>query len=210
MQIVFAFSAGVKCYRAAFEVGCVYKPDRCPICETEESLVGHGVYWRKVLDGEQVEVIPIQRWRCKECRQTVSALPDFVMRFRWYEVKVIEQVVVKREEGGASWEEMQAQAGRWLHLRTMQRWCKSLGRQAGRWLGAVQTELAQQDSGSTWLDAQGEALRAASPTQALLAATVHLLAWGKSRWAELAEYGWNDRLRFLGLWGWRERLGRLV
>ena len=76
--------------------------------------------------------------------------------------------------------------------------------------GSGTRQLAQQDSGSGWLDPQGEALRAGNPAQALLAAAVHLLAWGKSRWAELAEYGWNDRLRFLGLWGSREGLGRLV
>jgi hypothetical protein len=208
MPIVFAFSAGVKCYQAAIAVGCLYKPDKCPLCQTSGSLVRHGMYWRKPRDGEQVYRIPIQRWWCKACRHTVSALPDFVMRFRWYVVGVIQGVIAGREEGGASW--AQLQVGMWLHLRTMQRWCKSFGGQAARWLGAVQTQLAQQDSSSPWLDPQGEALRARSPAQALLAAAVHLLAWGKSRWAELAEYGWNDRLRFLGLWGSREGLGRLV
>jgi hypothetical protein len=92
----------------------------------------------------------------------------------------------------------------------MQRWCKSFEAQAGRGLGVVQTELAQQDSASEWLDPQGEALRAENSAQALLAAAVHLLAWGKSWWVELAGYGWNARLRFLGLWGSREGLGRLI
>jgi hypothetical protein len=132
------------------------------------------------------------------------------MRFRWYLVEVIQGVVAEREEGKASWVQLQARAGAAPHLRTIQRWCKSFGREASRWLGAVQTQLAQQDSASPWLDPQGEALRAGNPAQALLAAAVHLLAWGKSRWAELAGYGWNDRLRFLGLWGSREGLGRLV
>jgi len=168
------------------------------------------VYWRKARDGEQVYRIPIQRWWCKGCRKTVSALPDFLVRFRWYVVEIIEQVVTGREEGEATWIQLQAQVGLWLHLRTMQRWCKSFGGQAARWLGAVQTHLARQDSASGWLDPQGEALQAGNAAQALLAASTHLLAWGKSRWAELAGYGWNDRLRFLGLWGSREGLGRLV
>lgn len=208
MPIVFAFERGVKYYRGAFETGCMVQPDKCPYCETNGSLVRHGVYWRKARDGEQVYRIPIQRWWCKTCRHTVSALPDFVMRFRWYVVGVIQGVVAGREEGGATW--TQLQVGIWLHLRTMQRWCKSFGGQAARWLGAVQSQLARQDSASPWLDPQGEALRARNPAQALLAASVHLLAWGKRRWAELAGYGWNDRLRFLGLWGSREGLGRLV
>jgi hypothetical protein len=210
MQIVFAFSAGVKCYRGAIEQSRVYEPDGCPGCQTKSCLVRHGVYWRKPRDGEHVYRIPIQRWLCKACGHTVSALPDFVMRFRWYLVEVIQGAVAGREEGKASWSQMKAQAGAAPHLRTMQRWCKSFGGEAERWLGAVQTQLARQDSASPWLDPQGEALRAGNPAQALLAAAVHLLAWGKSRWAELAGYGWNDRLRFLGLWGSREGMGRLV
>ena len=49
-----------------------------------------------------------------------------------------------------------------------------------RWLGAVQSQLARQDSPSAWLDPHGEALRAGNAAQALLAASVHLLAWGKT------------------------------
>jgi hypothetical protein len=210
MQIVFAFGGGVKCYRAAFEAGRVYEPGACPMCQGKGCLVRHGVYWRKPRDREKVYPIPIQRWLCKVCRKTISALPDFVMRYRWYLVEVIHGVVTGREEEGTSWAQLQAQGGAGPHVRTMQRWCRSLGGEASRWLGAVQRQLAQQDSGSGWLDPQGEALRAGNPAQALLAAAVHLLAWGKSRWAELAGYGWNDRLRFLGLWGSREGLGRLV
>jgi hypothetical protein len=210
MQIVFAFADGVKCYRATFEERRVYEPEFCPLCQTIGRLVRHGVYWRKVLDVEQVHRIPIQRWLCKNCRHTISALPDFAVRFRWYEVAVIQAVISRREETEVSWRQLQAQFGEAPHVRTMQRWCQSLGGQASRWLGAVQTQLAQQDCASAWLDPHGEASRVGNPVQALLAAAVHLLAWGKSRWAELAGYGWNDRLRFLGLWGSREGLGRLV
>jgi hypothetical protein len=210
MQIVFAFGGGVKCYPGAIEKSSVYEPDGCPGCQTKGRLVRHGVYWRKPRDGERVYRIPIQRWLCKACRHTVSALPDFAMRFRWYLVEVIQGVVAGREEGKVSWAQLQSQARGAPHLRTMRRWCRSFGGEAARWLGAVQTQLAVQDSASPWLDPQGEALRAGNPAQALLAAAAHLLAWGKSQWAELAGYGWNDRLRFLGLWGSRERLGRLV
>jgi hypothetical protein len=44
----------------------------------------------------------------------------------------------------------------------------------------------------------------------LLGATGHLLAWAKSRWTELAHYGWEDRLRFAWLWGSGQGMGRLV
>ncbi len=95
-------------------------------------------------------------------------------------------------------------------MRTLQRWCQSFARQASGWLGPVQKTLAQQDSGSAWLDPQGEASQAANPAQALLQASLHLLAWAKTQWAELTGYGWNDRLRFLWLCGSGQGLGQLV
>lgn len=53
-------------------------------------------------------------------------------------------------------------------------------------------------------------MRANTPGQALLAVSEHLLAWGKSQWAEMADYGLDKRLSFLWLWGAKEGLGRLV
>jgi hypothetical protein len=210
MPIVFAFGDEVNRYAEAFAAGCLYKPDRCPRCQTVGEWVGHGVYWRKPRDGERVYRLPIRRWLCKACGHTVSALPDFLLRFRWYIVAVVSAVVVERAEAGASWGDLQAEAQGAPHVRTMQRWWRSLGGEAARWLGAVEAMLAQQDSSSAWLDPQGEASQARTPIQALLSAAGHLLAWGKSRWAELARYGWKDRLRFLGLWGSAQGLGRLI
>jgi hypothetical protein len=74
----------------------------------------------------------------------------------------------------------------------------------------METALAQQDSRSIWLDPHGEAAQTQTPVQALLHAAGHLLAWGKTRWEKLGEYGWKDRLRFLWLWGSGQGLGRLV
>jgi hypothetical protein len=70
--------------------------------------------------------------------------------------------------------------------------------------------LAQQDSRSGWLDPQGEGAQAGNSGQALLSASLHLLAWAKTEWVELVAYGLADRLRFLGLWGSQRGLGRLV
>jgi len=44
----------------------------------------------------------------------------------------------------------------------------------------------------------------------LLGASEHLLAWGQTRWTEAAEYGRNDRVRFLWWWSSGRGLGRLV
>ena len=210
MQIVFAFESGVNGYKDAIASGRLVELDKCPVCETAGSLVGHGVYWRKPRDGERVYRLPIQRWRCKACRHTVSALPDFLLRFRWYLLSVVSGVLVERAEAGASWGVLQAEADGAPVVRTMQRWWLSLGGQAGRWLAVIQRVLAQQDSGSAWLDPHGEAAQSPSAVQALLGAAGHLLAWAKSRWTELAGYGWEDRLRFLWLWGSGRGLGRLV
>ena len=210
MQIVFAFESGVNGYKDAFASGRLVELDKCPVCETTGCLVGHGVYWRKPRDGQQVYPIPIQRWRCKACRHTVSALPDFLLRFRWYLLSVVSGVLVERAEEGSSWGDLQAEAQGAPHVRTMRRWWISFGAQASGWLVVIQAFLAQQDSPSPWLDAHGEALRAENAIQALLGVAGHLLAWAKRQWVQLARYGWEDRLRFLWLWGSGQDMGRLV
>jgi hypothetical protein len=210
MPIVFAYSGGVKQYQAECGSGCPYEPDKCPYCATNGRLVKHGVYWRKPRDGERVYRIAIHRWRCKACRRTVSALPDFLLRYRWYLLVVISGVVVERAEEDASWGELAAEAQGAPVVRTMQRWWGSFGSQAVRWLVAIQAVLAQQDSASPWLDPRGEAVRVMGSAQALLGAAGHLLAWAKSRWQELAPYGWKDRLRFVWLWGSQQGVGRLI
>ena len=209
-MIVFAFGDGVNGYLAAFAADQLYKLVDCPLCETMGSLVGHGVYWRKPRDGERGYCIPIRRWLCKSCGHTVSALPDFLLRYRWYVLEVVSGVIVKRAEAIIAWRELGAAAAGYPHVRTMQRWWQSVGGEAVRWLGAMETALAQQDSNSAWLDPQGEAAHTQTPVQALLHAAGHLLAWGKTRWEELTQYGWKDRLRFLWLWGSGRGLGRLV
>jgi hypothetical protein len=210
MPIVFAYAGGVNQYEAECGTRCPYEPDKCPECSASGRLVKHGVYWRKPRDGERVYRIAIHRWRCQACRRTVSALPDFLLRFRWYLLAVVSDVVVARAEDAASWSELTIAAQGAPVVRTMQRWWVGLGGQAVRWLAAIQIALAQQDSGSAWLDPRGEAVRATSSIQALLGAAGHLLAWAKSRWVELASYGWGDRLCFVWLWGSQQGLGRLV
>jgi hypothetical protein len=154
----------------------------------------------------------IKRWLCKICGRTTAVLPDFLLSYRHYVVRVVEPVLEDRYEGKLSWAEVKAKnsPADMPTLRTMQRWCKAYGGEASLWLGAVQEMLARQDSFSTWLDPQGEASRAQTAAEALLAASEHLLAWGKTQWTAATEYGRNERLRFLWLWGANRGLGRLV
>ena len=210
MSIVFAYPGGVKQYQAECGTVCPYQPESCPECGRQGRLVKHGVYWRKPRDGERVYRVAIHRWRCQACKRTVSVLPDFLLRFRWYLLDVVSEVVVARAEQGASWNELEAEAMGAPHVRTMQRWWVSFGSQALRWLSVIQAVLAQQDSGSPWLDPRGEGVRVTSSAQALLGAAGYVLAWAKSRWRELAGYSWKDRLCFVWLWGSGLGLGRLV
>jgi 3-deoxy-D-arabino-heptulosonate 7-phosphate (DAHP) synthase class II len=135
-----------------------------------------------------------------------------LLRYRHYLVRVIQEVLSLRYERQVSWMAVvrQLAGGGYPALRTMQRWCASFGEQAGGWLKAVQEWLAQQDSRSGWLDAQGEALRVSNLEQALLVASEHLLAWGKTRWVVMADYGLEKRMEFLWLWGETQGLRRLV
>jgi hypothetical protein len=208
--IVFAFGDGVNGYLAAYAAGGLHKLVECPLCQASGFLVGHGVYWRKPWDGVRAYRIPIRRWLCKTCGHTVSALPDFLLRHRWYVLEVVSAVIVKRAEAGTTWRELGSASKGTPHVRTQQRWWQSVEGEAARWTGAMETALAQQDSSSIWLDPQGEAAQTQTPVQAMLHAAGHLLAWGKTRWEKLGEYGWKDRLRFLWLWGSGQGLGRLV
>jgi hypothetical protein len=187
---------------------------RCQLCGGEGCLIGHGYYLRKPkgrIAGQDVGTVWIKRWFCKLCHGTISVLPDFLLAFRHYVVLVIQAVIELRWGCGKTWAVLEvecAEAGAPAR-RTMQRWCGSFAEQASRWLGAVQATLAQQDSRSTWLDPHGEALQG-HLAQALLGASEHLLAWGKTRWAEAAKYGRNDRVRFMWWWSSGRGLGRLV
>jgi hypothetical protein len=195
-----------------YQRGSCPRPEDCPNCGSKDSLTGHGNYPRKAKDAQQVYVVEIKRWKCKVCGQTMSVLPDFLLSFRHYVLWVIQRVLEGRFEQKLSWAELKAECGEngVPALSTIRRWCKSFGGEASRWLGVVQETLARQDSPSIWLDPQGEALRAQTTAEALLAASEHLLAWGKTQWLETAVYGRNERLCFLWLWGANRGLGRLV
>ena len=176
-------------------------------------MAGHGVYWRKPKDRERAYRVPVPRWRCRVCRKTVSCLPSFLLSYRHYVVGVIQAVLVKRLEAEASWSEVVAGCSDegLPALRTMQRWVVALAGRAATWLLAVASALAQQDSSSPWLEPRGPTEAAGqSAVEVLLAATLYLLAWAKTRWPQLAGYGVGDRLAFLWHWGNGRGLGRLV
>jgi hypothetical protein len=176
-------------------------------------MIGHGYYRRKPKGLECCWIIRVKRWKCKACGKTVGAVPSFLLFFRHYLLAVIQEVIVRRYEMGSSWSGIVV----WCScegvpaLRSMQRWCVRFGEQAGEWLRMVEATLSAQQSSSAWLDPQGEALAMHSLPQALLGASLYLLAWAKGRWREVENFVLNDRLRFLWYWGNRQHaLSRLA
>jgi Domain of unknown function (DUF6431) len=188
------------------------RPNECPLCRVVDTLIGHGFYERKALSPRQVYVLRIKRWYCKACRRTVSLLPSFLLRFRHYLLDVIQSAVVTRVEDEASWAQVSqhcAMEGA-PSSRTIRRWCDAWAEHASVWWAAIQQTLAGHDAASPLLDPLGQSAGPRDAPRALLQAALHLLAWAKTRWPALANYGLADRLRFLWHWGAGRGLGRLI
>ena len=212
MVIVTEFNCSVQIYLACFAQLVFLRPTTCPHCGTDHSFIGHGFYPRKPLDAQQAYLIRIKRWYCTVCHRTLSLLPSFLLRFRHYLLEVIQVAVVARYEDTASWR--QVAEGCSLQgvpsMRTMKRWCHSFATQAVAWLGESEQTLAQHDPALPLLDALGQNVGPLDRPRALLAASLQLLAWAKTRWAELTNYGLTDRFRFLWHWGHALGLARLI
>jgi hypothetical protein len=189
------------------------RPENCSICHAVGQMIGHGYYLRKPKGVEKGWILWVKRWKCKACKHTVGAVPSFLLFYRHYLLVVIQMVIVWRFEAGYSWLRLDAAVSEdgVPSRRTKQRWCGSFVEHTGEWLAALEKTLAEQDSGSPWLDAQGEGLKMGSTPRALLKASLHLLAWAKGRWRELEGFVLNDRLRWLWYWGNRHiGLQRLI
>jgi hypothetical protein len=212
MVIVTDFGRDVQAYVDDFDRLCFPRPQVCLHCQAVDALIGHGYYQRKPLDLQRAYLIRIKRWYCKRCQRTLSLLPSFLLCFRHYLLEVIHQVVVARFEVLASWSQVLQRCTRHQapSERTVKRWCRSFAEQACDWLAAVQQTLAKHDATLPLLDALGEATKPQGRACALLQAATHLLAWAKTRWADVIHYGLNDRLRFLWHWGYAQGLQRLI
>ena len=212
MVIVTDFGCLVHEYIECFCQLVFPRPEVCPHCQVHDVMIGHGFYPRKALGQVKVHVLCIKRWHCKACHRTVSLLPSFLLRFRHYLLEVIQLVVVTRFEDAASW----AQVSRRCAVegapspRTIRRWCDSFAEHAPLWWAAAQQTLAEHDAASPLLDPLGEAAGPRDAPCALLQAALHLLAWAKTQWSALADYGLVDRFRFLWHWGAGRGLGRLL
>jgi transposase-like protein len=107
-------------------------PAGCPNCGGEGCLIGHGYYQRKAKGADQAYLIWIKRWFCKNCRRTLSVIPNFLLPHRQYLVRIVQAVVAAFYESLQSWERVTENCAKngTPGLRTMQRWCKALARYA--------------------------------------------------------------------------------
>jgi hypothetical protein len=206
MPIVAEFGPDVEEYIEFDKQYHCLRPGDCPICHAVGQMIGHGYYRRKPKGLERCWVLWVKRWKCKACGKTVGAVPSFLLFYRHYLLSVIQWVLVWRFEAGYSWSELDKAVSEdgIPSRRTKQRWCGRFVAYALEWLQALEKTLAEQDSGSPWLDAQGEALKNDRAPRSLLQASIHLLAWAKGRWREVEDFVLNDRLRFLWYWGNRQ------
>jgi len=212
MVIVTEFHCLVHEYVTHFTQLVFPRPTVCPGCHAADVFIGHGFYLRQPVSPTQVYQMSVKRWYCKACHHTLSLLPSFLLRFRHYLLDVIQTVVVTRFEDEASWTQVSRRCtvNGLPSARTIRRWCVSFAAHASVWWSAVQEHLARHDASASVLDPLGEMAGPRDAPRALLHAALPLLAWAKTRWTNLTDYGWNDRVRFLWHWGASQGLGRLI
>ena len=103
-------------------------PPGCPWCGGKGGLIGHGYYQRKAKGEDQAYFVWIKRWFCKSCHRTLSVIPNFLLPYRHYLVKMIQAVVAAFYEREQHWKQIieTCSENGMPGLRTMQRWCKAL------------------------------------------------------------------------------------
>jgi hypothetical protein len=108
------------------------RPRGCLLCGGNGCLIGHGYYLRKAKGTDQAYLIWIKRWFCKNCHRTLSVIPNFLLPYRHYLVRVVQAVVVAFYESQQRWKRVTENCAKngTPGLRTMQRWCKALARYA--------------------------------------------------------------------------------
>lgn len=85
------------------------RPQLTFTCENPECnsrvLHEHGCYFRSAVFKHGQFKLPIYRWRCPECGQTLSVLPDFLVPWGHFATQVRE-AAMKRKERGESFEQI--------------------------------------------------------------------------------------------------------
>lgn len=79
-----------------------YRLGRCPLCQARSCLLAHGFYYRTLVHKDFDDSIPIRRYLCRDCRRTVSLLPDFALPYLRHSTVIIGLFLVSRLLAGRS------------------------------------------------------------------------------------------------------------
>jgi transposase-like protein len=96
MQSLHPFSGSIQEYLQAVSDPARYRLDHCPLCQSRDPLRAHGFYCRTVVDVHYDGSIPVRRYLCVLCKRTVSLLPEFVLPYLRFSIRVIALFLVSR------------------------------------------------------------------------------------------------------------------
>lgn len=89
MQIIYEFNLTVSEYAALEEDNIFPCLEQCPICKAQIPLRAHGFYQRNAVIGFKAYHIKIRRYKCLDCKKTISILPSFLLPYYQYSLEVI-------------------------------------------------------------------------------------------------------------------------
>jgi Domain of unknown function (DUF6431) len=96
MQSVHPFRGSIQEYLQEVSDPARYRPGHCPLCQTRDPLRAHGFYCRTLVDMHYDGSIRVRRYLCVLCKRTVSLLPEFVLPYLRFSIRVIGLFLVSR------------------------------------------------------------------------------------------------------------------
>lgn len=100
MTKIFSLGKNWKIYSKEY---ATKRPELTFTCEKEQcnqrDLHNHGCYYRTAWTKHGRFQIPIYRWRCPECGQTLSVLPDFLVPWARFVTPVREAAIKRKAQG---------------------------------------------------------------------------------------------------------------
>lgn len=143
MQILHPFAGSVQQYCEAIADADRYRPDHCPQCEAKQPLAGHGFYQRTLVDVAFDGVIRVRRYLCRQCRRTVSLLPEFALPWLRFSLAVISLFLAARLLRGFTLAAAAlAAAQKAMPYQRGQFWIRRFGKQAERLCAALTARMA--------------------------------------------------------------------
>ena len=120
-----------------------YRLGRCPLCQARSCLLAHGFYYRTLVHKDFDDSIPIRRYLCRDCRRTVSLLPDFALPYLRHSTVIIGLFLLSRLLAGRSLAEAaQAAFQPDMPYQRGQFWVRRFSRQAAALCAALATWCA--------------------------------------------------------------------